>query len=51
MIWNYVSWRLKAKGLHGWEDEAFVMEKLDRAFASVEWINTYPHYTLYITLS
>ena len=27
------------------EDE-FVMERLDRAFASVEWVNTYPHYAL-----
>lgn len=24
----------------------FVMERLDRAFASVEWINSYPHYAL-----
>ena len=24
----------------------FVMEKLDRAFASIEWVNTCPHYAL-----
>ena len=40
---------LEAKGqrftwINRREDEAFVMEKLDRAFASVEWINIYPHY-------
>ena len=28
------------------EDEGFVMERLDRAFASVEWINKYPLYSL-----
>ncbi|KAF3975134.1 hypothetical protein CMV_001597 [Castanea mollissima] len=43
---------LKAKGqrftwMNRREDEAFVMEKLDKAFASVEWVNTYPHYALY----
>lgn len=43
---------LEAKGqrftwINRREDEAFVMEKLDRAFASVEWINIYPHYALY----
>lgn len=42
---------LKAKGQrYTWmnrrEDVAFVMEKLDRAFAFVEWVNTYPHYAL-----
>ena len=26
--------------------EVFVMERLDRAFAYVEWINTYPYYVL-----
>ena len=29
------------------EDETFVMEKLDRAFATVDWIKTYPQYTLH----
>ncbi|XP_075661708.1 uncharacterized protein LOC142631429 [Castanea sativa] len=29
------------------EDEYFVMERLDRAFASVEWINSYPQYALH----
>ena len=43
---------LKAKGqrftwMNEREDEAFVMEKLDRAFASVEWVNKYPYYALY----
>lgn len=43
---------LEAKGqrftwMNNREDEAFVMEKLDRAFAYVEWINSYPHYVLY----
>lgn len=28
------------------EDEAFFMKKLDRAFASIDWINTYPQYAL-----
>ncbi|KAF3960876.1 hypothetical protein CMV_014441 [Castanea mollissima] len=28
------------------EEEYFVMESLDRAFASVEWIETYPDYAL-----
>ena len=28
------------------EDEDFVMEKLDRAFGSVEWFNKYPFYSL-----
>ena len=28
------------------EKDDFVMEKLDRAFASVEWVNTYPRYAL-----
>lgn len=28
------------------EDDTFVMERLDRAYASVDWINTYPHYNL-----
>ena len=29
------------------EDDNFVMERLDRAFASVEWINSYPQYALH----
>lgn len=33
------------------EDETFVMEKLDKAFATVDWINTYPQYTLHNHLS
>ena len=28
------------------EEEKFVMERLDRAFASVDWINAYPNYAL-----
>uniref|UniRef100_A0A7N2N230 Reverse transcriptase n=1 Tax=Quercus lobata TaxID=97700 RepID=A0A7N2N230_QUELO len=28
------------------DEENFVMERLDRAFASVEWIETYPNYAL-----
>ncbi|KAK4591270.1 hypothetical protein RGQ29_021459 [Quercus rubra] len=28
------------------EEENFVMERLDRAFASVEWIETYPNFAL-----
>lgn len=28
------------------QDENFIMEKLDRAFATMEWINTHPHYVL-----
>ena len=29
------------------EDEGFVMERLDRAFATVDWVNSYPHYSLH----
>jgi len=32
--------------MNGREDEAFVMERLDKAYASIEWINLYPHYAL-----
>lgn len=32
--------------MNGRENEAFVMERLDKAYASVEWINFYPHYAL-----
>lgn len=28
------------------EEEDFVMERLDRAFGSVEWVNQYPFYSL-----
>ena len=28
------------------EKDDFVLERLDRAFASVEWVNTYPMYAL-----
>ena len=28
------------------EDDSFVMEKLDRAYASIKWINAHPHYDL-----
>lgn len=28
------------------EDDTFVMERLDRAYASIYWINAYPHYDL-----
>ena len=28
------------------EDNEFIMERLDRAFASIEWINMYPSYSL-----
>ena len=43
---------LEAKGQHfTWmnrrEDDYFIMERLNRAFASVEWINSYPQYALY----
>ena len=42
---------LVAKGqkytwMNGRENEAFVMERLDKAYASIEWINLYPHYAL-----
>lgn len=42
---------LEARGqkftwMNGRENEAFVMERLDKAYASVEWINFYPHYAL-----
>lgn len=44
-------YELKAKGQrYTWmnrkEDETFVMERLDRAFTSIEWINSYPLYAL-----
>ena len=44
---------LEAKGqrftwMNKREDKAFVMERLDKAFASIEWINSYPHYVLKI---
>ena len=44
---------LEAKGqrftwMNKREDEAFVMERLDKTFASVEWINSYLHYALKI---
>lgn len=29
------------------KDDSFVMERLDRAFASVEWINSYPQYAFH----
>nr|POF09760.1 hypothetical protein CFP56_21398 [Quercus suber] len=32
--------------MNNWEEEIFVMEKLDRAFVSVEWIEAYPNYAL-----
>lgn len=32
--------------MNGRENEAFVMERLDKAYASIEWINLYPHYAL-----
>ena len=32
--------------MNGRENEAFVMERLDKAYASIEWINSYPHYAL-----
>ena len=28
--------------MNGHGDESFVMERLDRAFATVDWINSYP---------
>ena len=42
---------LKAKRQHftwmnGHRDESFVMERLNRAFATVDWINSNPHYAL-----
>ena len=30
--------------MNGHGDETFVMERLDRAFATVDWINSNPHY-------
>lgn len=46
-------YELEAKGqrftwMNKREDEAFVMERLDKAFASIEWINSYPHRALKI---
>lgn len=43
---------LEAKGqnftwMNKREEDFFVMERLDRAFAPVEWINAYPQYALY----
>ena len=32
--------------MNGYRDETFVMERLDRAFATVDWINSNPHYAL-----
>ena len=32
--------------MNEYEDDSFIMERLDRAFASVEWINSHPHYAL-----
>ena len=29
------------------EEEGFVMERLDRAFATANWVNSYPHYSLH----
>ena len=26
------------------EENDFIMERLDRAFASIEWVNNYPNY-------
>ena len=42
---------LEAKGqrytwMNGRENEAFVMERLDKAYASIDWINSYPHYAM-----
>ena len=28
------------------EDDSFIMERLENAYASIEWINAYPHYDL-----
>ncbi|XP_023914562.1 uncharacterized protein LOC112026110 [Quercus suber] len=36
--YTWINWR---------EDESFVMEKLDKAFATVDWINSYPQYVLH----
>lgn len=33
------------KWMNNREEDRFVMERLDRAFASVDWVNSYPHYT------
>ena len=30
--------------MNGHGDETFVMERLDRAFATMDWINSNPHY-------
>ena len=43
--------QLEAKGQkYTWmnrrDDETFVMKRLDRPFAYLEWINSYPHYAL-----
>ncbi|XP_075663267.1 uncharacterized protein LOC142632825 [Castanea sativa] len=42
---------LEAKGqkftwMNGHEDDTFVMERLDRAYATMDWFNAYPHYVL-----
>lgn len=38
--------RQKFNWMNNREESNFVMERLDRAFASVEWVNTYPNYAL-----
>lgn len=45
-------YELEAKGQkYTWmnkrEDESFVMERLDKAFTSVDWIHSYPQYALH----
>lgn len=37
---------LKFTWMNNREDEDFVMQRLDGAFATVEWINSYPLYSL-----
>ena len=29
------------------EEEGFVIERLDRAFATADWVHSYPHYSLH----
>nr|POF06611.1 hypothetical protein CFP56_17341 [Quercus suber] len=49
VLQDFVNLKLKVRGIpgmNGRENEAFVMERLDKAYASIEWINSYPHYAL-----
>ena len=43
---NLVASGQKFTWMNNREEEGFVMERLDRAFASVDWVNSYPQYFL-----